>query len=177
LIRECGTTDVALRGRVPAMVATPQQGLCRRPALSTPDTTSALPSQSVGVRVRGEPRGVAAGAAARSGGCGGEAGAPATARGAAARAGVSRGGLHLPRLRGRAVAPWRESCLFAGSDNSGDRAAAIDTLIGTAKLNDVNVEAYLRCVLEKLPDHPPERIEELLPWAIAAQRPEMQLAA
>lgn len=48
----------------------------------------------------------------------------------------------------RAVALGRKNYLFAGSDNGGERAAALYTLIGTAKLNDRNPEAYLRYVLE-----------------------------
>lgn len=45
---------------------------------------------------------------------------------------------------------------------------AIYSLFGTAQLNGLNVEAYLRHVLERLPDHPINRVDELLPWAIAA---------
>jgi transposase len=67
----------------------------------------------------------------------------------------------------RAVALGRKNYLFAGSDRGGDRAAAIYTLIGTAKLNGVDPEAYLRAVLSRIADHPINRIEELLPWNIA----------
>jgi len=56
--------------------------------------------------------------------------------------------------------------LFAGSDDGGERAAAIYTLVGTAKLNELNPEAYLRHVLERIADHPINRIEELLPWNV-----------
>jgi hypothetical protein len=47
--------------------------------------------------------------------------------------------------------------------DGGQRAAAIYSLIGSAKLNGINVEAYLRQVLERLPEHPVNRVEELLP--------------
>ena len=56
-------------------------------------------------------------------------------------------------------------------------AAAIYSLLGTAQLNGLNVEAYLRHVLERLPDHPINHIGELLPWAIAASMPELRIAA
>ena len=58
----------------------------------------------------------------------------------------------------------RRNWLFAGSDDGGERAAAIYTLLGTAKLNDLNPESYLRYVLERIADHPINQIEELLPW-------------
>jgi transposase len=68
----------------------------------------------------------------------------------------------------RAVALGRKNWLFAGSDDGGERAAAIYTLIGTAKVNDIDPEAYLRHVLERIAEHPINRIEELLPWTVSA---------
>jgi len=68
----------------------------------------------------------------------------------------------------RAVALGRKNYLFCGSDAGGERAAAIYSLIGTAKLNDIDPEAYLRYVLERIADHPINRIGELLPWNVAA---------
>jgi hypothetical protein len=66
----------------------------------------------------------------------------------------------------RAVALGRKNYLFAGSDAGGERAAAMYSLIGTAKLNGVDPEAYLRQVLERIADHPINRIRELLPWNV-----------
>ncbi len=71
----------------------------------------------------------------------------------------------------RAVALGRKNYLFAGSDAGGERAAAIYSLIGSAKLNGIDPEAYLREVLTRIADHPITRIEELLPWNIAASVP------
>lgn len=67
----------------------------------------------------------------------------------------------------RAVALGRKNYLFAGSDAGGERAAAIYSLIGTAKLNGLDPEAYLRDVLARIADHPINRIQELLPWNVA----------
>ena len=66
----------------------------------------------------------------------------------------------------RAVALGRKNYLFAGSDAGGERAAAMYSLIGTAKLNGLDPEAYLRQVLERIADHPINRIAELLPWNV-----------
>jgi hypothetical protein len=57
-----------------------------------------------------------------------------------------------------------DHCL--GSDAGGQRAAAIYSLLGTAKLNGLDPELYLRCILEKIADHPINRIHELLPWKV-----------
>jgi transposase len=64
----------------------------------------------------------------------------------------------------RGIAVGRHNWTFAGSDNGGRRAAAIYTLIETAKLNDVDPQAWLADVLARLHDHPEKRIAELLPW-------------
>src|SRR5499427_5132041 len=68
----------------------------------------------------------------------------------------------------RAVTLGRKNYLFAGSDAGGERAAVIYSLIGTAKLNGLDPEAYLREVLTRIADHPINRIEELLPWNLAS---------
>jgi len=69
----------------------------------------------------------------------------------------------------RAVALGRKNYLFAGSDAGGERAAALYSLIGTAKLNGLDPESYLRGVLSRIADHPINRIEELRPWNVAVQ--------
>jgi transposase len=68
----------------------------------------------------------------------------------------------------RVVALGRKNYLFCGSDAGGERAAAIYSLIGTAKLNGLDPEAYLCHVLEHIADHRINRIEELLPWNVAS---------
>jgi transposase len=70
----------------------------------------------------------------------------------------------------RAVALGRKNFLFAGSNAGGERAAAIYSLIGSAKLNGMDPEAYLSNVLARIADHPINRIEELLPWNVPASR-------
>jgi hypothetical protein len=64
----------------------------------------------------------------------------------------------------RGVALGRRSWLFAGSDRGGQRAAAMYSLITTAKMNDVDPQAWLADVLSRIAEHPAHRIDELLPW-------------
>ena len=68
----------------------------------------------------------------------------------------------------RVVALGRKNYLFAGSNRGGERAAAIYSLLGTAKLNGINPEHYLRHVLTHIAEHPIHRITELLPWNLPA---------
>jgi hypothetical protein len=62
------------------------------------------------------------------------------------------------------MALGRKNYMFAGSDAGGERAAAIYTLVETAKLNSLDPEAYLRQLLGRIADHPINRIADLLPW-------------
>jgi hypothetical protein len=71
----------------------------------------------------------------------------------------------------RAIALGRKNYLFAGSDAGGERAALLYSLIGSAKLNGLDPEAYLREVLGRIADHPVNRISELLPWHLARAQP------
>lgn len=70
----------------------------------------------------------------------------------------------------RGIALGRRNWLFAGSNEGGHRAAAIITILQTAKLNGLNPQAYLTETLTRIADgHPINRIAELLPWTIAAK--------
>jgi transposase len=64
----------------------------------------------------------------------------------------------------RGIALGRKAWLFAGSDRGGERAAAMYSLIVTAKLNDVDPRAWLADVLRRIADHPVQRLHALLPW-------------
>ncbi len=78
----------------------------------------------------------------------------------------------------RLVALGRRNWLFAGSDHGGQRAAVLYSLIQTAKMNGLDPEAYLCHVLSRIATHPISRIEELLPWNVAANlSPAAQAAA
>ena len=61
----------------------------------------------------------------------------------------------------------RRNYLFFGSDSGGERAAIIYSLIESCKLNNIDPQSYLQYVLERIADHPINRIEELLPWNVA----------
>lgn len=77
----------------------------------------------------------------------------------------------------RSVVLGRKNYLHFGSDAGGERAAVIYSLIGTCKLNGINPQAYLRHVLERIADHPINRVAELLPWAVADKlNPQMKAA-
>jgi len=68
-----------------------------------------------------------------------------------------------------AVGLGRKNYLFAGSDRGGESAAVLYSLIGAAKLNGIDPEAYLQNVLSGIAEHPINRIEELLLWNVAAE--------
>ena len=67
----------------------------------------------------------------------------------------------------RPIAIGKKNWLFAGSERAGKRAAAIQSLLGTAKLNGLDPHAWLKDTLEKLPVWPNSRIDELLPLKTA----------
>jgi transposase len=64
----------------------------------------------------------------------------------------------------RCVALGRRNWTFCGSDRGGERAATMYTLVATAKLNDIDPEAWFADVLRRINDHPASRLDELLPW-------------
>ena len=68
----------------------------------------------------------------------------------------------------RALVLGRRNYLFAGSDAGGETAARLYSLIGTCRLNGLDPHRYMRHVLERIAAHPINRVEELLPWRVAA---------
>ena len=77
----------------------------------------------------------------------------------------------------RGIALGRKSWLFAGSDRGGERAAVMYTLIQTARLNDVDPQAWLADVLARINDHAIHRLDDLLPWNWAAEQERRKVAA
>ena len=66
----------------------------------------------------------------------------------------------------RAIAIGRKNWLFAGSDNGGEAAANIYTVIETAKMNGLNPEVYLKKILSEIQDYNSQKVADLLPWNI-----------
>jgi hypothetical protein len=64
----------------------------------------------------------------------------------------------------RGIALGRKSWLFCGSDRGGERAAVMYSLIVTAKMNDIDPQAWLADVLARIAEHPVQKLDELLPW-------------
>ncbi|CDK99859.1 conserved protein of unknown function [Magnetospirillum gryphiswaldense MSR-1 v2] len=77
----------------------------------------------------------------------------------------------------RGIALGRKSWLFAGSDRGGQRAASMYSLIVTAKMNDIDPQAWLADVLARIAGHPASRIDELLPWNWRNANPASAVAA
>ena len=77
----------------------------------------------------------------------------------------------------RGVALGRKAWLFAGSERGGERAAFMYSLIVTAKLNDVDPQAWLADVLARIADTPVSRLPDLLPWTWAEARRPNRIAA
>jgi|ERR1700722_2542196 len=89
-------------------------------------------------------------------------------------------GLQLPARYGQnehVIVLDRKNYLFAGADCGAEHAAAMYSLIGTAKLEGIDPESYLRCVLTPIADHPVNRVDELLPGNLARQFHQQQIAA
>jgi transposase len=74
----------------------------------------------------------------------------------------------------RPIALGKKNWLFAGSDQGGHRAAAMYTILNTAKLNGINPEKYLHYVLARINEHKINRIEELLPWNVDLEKDDAQ---
>src|SRR5207253_10677160 len=77
----------------------------------------------------------------------------------------------------RGIALGRRAWLFAGSDRGGERAAAMYTLIATAKLNGVDPQAWLADVIARIADRAARRLDELLPWNWCKEQVEAAAAA
>jgi transposase len=65
----------------------------------------------------------------------------------------------------RGIALGRKAWLFAGSDRGGQRAAMMYSLIVTAKMNDIDPQAWLTDILGRIADHPVQKLDALLPWS------------
>ena len=77
----------------------------------------------------------------------------------------------------RGIALGRKSWLFCGSDRGGERAAAMYSLIVSAKMNDVDPQAWLADVLSRIAMYPAHRLSELLPWNWRLQASRVTAAA
>jgi transposase len=77
----------------------------------------------------------------------------------------------------RALVLGRRNYLFAGSDAGGETAARLYSLIGTCRLNDIDPHLYLKHVLERIAEHPINRIDELLPWRVEGLLPDVRCQA
>jgi len=74
----------------------------------------------------------------------------------------------------RGIALGRKSWLFCGSDRGGERAAIMYSIIVTAKMNDIDPQAWLADVLARIAEHPVQKLDELLPWNW--RKPEREIA-
>lgn len=61
---------------------------------------------------------------------------------------------------------WAKNWLFAGSDEGGERAAILYSLIGTSRLNGLDPKAWLRYVISHIQDWPVNKVRDLLPWKV-----------
>jgi hypothetical protein len=77
----------------------------------------------------------------------------------------------------RGIALGRKSWLFCGSDRGGERAAAMYSLIVTAKMNGVDPQAWLAEVLSRIAMYPAHRLDDLLPWNWTPKQSAMVAAA